>query len=64
MKKLIKRSTDLLLGYWHFKYNPLGELQKRHVVSNLDANRKIAVILVADVVEYRKHMERDEKATL
>ena len=60
----MKRYTDLLLGYWLFKYNPLGELQKRHVVSNLDANRMIAVILVADVVGYRKHMERDEKATL
>ena len=27
-------------------------------------NRKIAVILVADVVGYSKHMERDENATL
>ena len=27
-------------------------------------NRKIAVILVADVVGYSKHMEKDEDATL
>ena len=33
-------------------------------MSDVDANRKIAVILVADVVGYSKHMERDEKATL
>ncbi len=30
----------------------------------VDTNRKIAVILVADVVGYSKHMERDENATL
>ena len=29
-----------------------------------DIDRKIAVILVADVVGYSKHMERDENATL
>ncbi len=33
-------------------------------MSEVDANRKIAVILVADVVGYSKHMERDENATL
>lgn len=33
-------------------------------MSDLDAMRKIAVILVADVVGYSKHMEQDEKATL
>mgnify|MGYP001323560636 CR=1 FL=1 len=27
---------------------------------NSDIDRKIAVILVADVVSYSKHMERDE----
>ena len=32
-------------------------------MSEVDANRKIAVILVADVVGYSKHMERDENAT-
>ena len=31
---------------------------------NADIDRKIAVILVADVVGYSKHMERDENATL
>ncbi len=31
---------------------------------NSDIDRKIAVILVADVVGYSKHMERDENATL
>tara|TARA_B100000242_G_scaffold216756_1_gene158278 strand:+ start:337 stop:582 length:246 start_codon:yes stop_codon:yes gene_type:complete len=29
-----------------------------------EIDRKIAVILVADVVGYSKHMERDENATL
>ncbi len=29
---------------------------------NSEIDRKIAVILVADVVGYSKHMERDEKA--
>ena len=29
-----------------------------------EVDRKIAVILVADVVGYSKHMERDENATL
>ena len=33
-------------------------------MSEVGANRKIAVILVADVVGYSKHMERDENATL
>ena len=33
-------------------------------MSDVDTNRKIAVILVADVVGYSKHMEEDEKATL
>ena len=33
-------------------------------MSEVDTNRKIAVILVADVVGYSKHMERDENATL
>ena len=33
-------------------------------MSEVDVNRKIAVILVADVVGYSKHMERDENATL
>ena len=33
-------------------------------MSDLDSNRKIAVILVADVVGYSKHMERDENSTL
>ena len=33
-------------------------------MSEVNANRKIAVILVADVVGYSKHMERDENATL
>ena len=28
---------------------------------NTEIDRKIAVILVADVVGYSKHMERDEK---
>ena len=28
---------------------------------NTEMDRKIAVILVADVVGYSKHMERDEK---
>ncbi len=32
------------------------------MVSEID--RKIAVILVADVVGYSKHMERDENATI
>ena len=31
---------------------------------NAEVDRKIAVILVADVVGYSKHMERDENATL
>ena len=31
---------------------------------NTKIDRKIAVILVADVVGYSKHMERDENATL
>ena len=31
---------------------------------NTEIDRKIAVILVADVVGYSKHMERDENATL
>ena len=31
---------------------------------NSEIDRKIAVILVADVVGYSKHMERDENATL
>ena len=31
---------------------------------NTEIDRKIAVILVADVVFYFKHMERDENATL
>ena len=31
---------------------------------NTEVDRKIAVILVADVVGYSKHMERDENATL
>ena len=31
---------------------------------NTEMDRKIAVILVADVVGYSKHMERDENATL
>ena len=30
---------------------------------NTEVDRKIAVILVADVVGYSKHMERDENAT-
>ena len=34
------------------------------MMSDVEANRKVAVILVADVVDYSKHMERDEKATL
>ena len=29
-----------------------------------EIDRKIAVILVADVVGYSKHMERDENATI
>ena len=31
---------------------------------NTEVDRKIAVILVADVVGYSKNMERDENATL
>ena len=31
---------------------------------NAEVDRKIAVILVADVVGYSKHMEIDENATL
>ena len=31
---------------------------------NSEIDRKIAVILVADVVGYSKHMEKDENATL
>ena len=31
---------------------------------NTEIDRKIAVILVADVVGYSKHMERDENATI
>ena len=31
---------------------------------NAEVDRKIAVILVADVVGYSKHMEKDENATL
>ena len=46
------------------KCNPLDELPKGFVMSDVDAMRKIAVILVADVVGYSKHMEQDEKATL
>ena len=34
----------------------------KHMTTEVD--RKIAVILVADVVGYSKHMERDENATL
>ena len=30
---------------------------------NTEIDRKIAVILVADVVGYSKHLERDESAT-
>ena len=33
-------------------------------MSNFEVERKIAVILVADVVGYSKHMERNENATL
>ena len=33
-------------------------------MSDIDSNRKIAVILVADVVGYSKHMEHDENSTL
>ncbi len=33
-------------------------------MSDMDSNRKIAVILVADVVGYSKHMEHNENATL
>ena len=33
-------------------------------IMNTEVDRKIAVILVADVVGYSKHMERDENATL
>ena len=33
-------------------------------MSDIDPNRKIAVILVADVVGYSKHMEHDENSTL
>ncbi len=33
-------------------------------MSDLNSNRKIAVILVADVVGYSKHMEHDENSTL
>ncbi len=33
-------------------------------MSDLDSNRKIAVILVADVVSYSKHIEYDENSTL
>ena len=33
-------------------------------MSNEVIDRKIAVILVADVVGYSKHMEKDEDATL
>ena len=33
-------------------------------MSNELIDRKIAVILVADVVGYKKHMEKDEDATL
>ena len=31
---------------------------------NTEIDRKIAVIFVADVVGYSKHMERDENATI
>ena len=31
---------------------------------NTEIDRKIAVILVADVIGYSKHMEKDENATL
>ena len=31
---------------------------------NTEIDRKIAVILVADVVGYSKHMEKDENATI
>ena len=31
---------------------------------NTEIDRKIAVLLVADVVGYSKHMEKDENATL
>ena len=31
---------------------------------NTEVDRKIAVIFVADVVGYSKHMERDENATI
>ena len=33
-------------------------------MSDENINRKIAVILVADVVGYSKHMEKDENSTL
>ena len=33
-------------------------------MSGSEKNRKIAVIFVADVVGYSKHMEKDEDATL
>ena len=33
-------------------------------MSEENINRKIAVILVADVVGYSKHMEKDENSTL
>ena len=33
-------------------------------MSDIDSNRKIAVILVADVVGYSKHMEHDENSAL
>ena len=31
---------------------------------NSEIDRKIAVIVVADIVGYSKHMDRDENATL
>jgi hypothetical protein len=45
----------VIAKYVHFKYCLT-------MISEID--RKIAVILVADVVGYSKHMERDENTTL
>ena len=45
----------LIVKYVHFKYCR---------VMSTEIDRKIAVILVADVVGYSKHMEKDENATI
>ena len=57
-------NTLLTLDYMVFKCNHLFIKYLGLLMSDEVIDRKIAVILVADVVGYSKHMEKDEDATL